>query len=390
VLLLAGGVAVDYSRAINHKSQMQQAVDSAVLAAAAAKNVDDLQRIEIVKKYINANIPDSLKPLLKHSDIKIVDNKVIADVLVGTPTTLVKLMNINELEFMATSQAVIPGIKNAEVALVLDYSGSMNSKGKYQAMRDAAIDLVNTLTKNGTVTDKVKFGLVPFSHHVHLSLPGEYVVGEKAGTTWTNCTQDRKYPYNVSDVAPELANIDSKWGMSPENGYGKGAYSRCSSYTSRSLLVRPLSYDHDAVINQLNAMRPYSLTHISLGVAFGWALLSPAPPFVEGVAYDDKETEKYLIVLTDGAQTEKAWGAGKARSVPIGESNLEELCTNAKATGIKVITIAFDLKDGWTRTRLKNCASGPQYYFNANDNQALASAFKNIADELIQNVYLIK
>jgi hypothetical protein len=66
------------------------------------------------------------------------------------------------------------------------------------------------------------------------------------------------------------------------------------------------------------------------------------------VSYDDEETQKFMVVLTDGAQTEPAFGPGGARTVSQGESNLEAFCTNAKTARITMITIAYDLGDNAT------------------------------------------
>jgi hypothetical protein len=52
-------------------------------------------------------------------------------------------------------------------------------------------------------------------------------------------------------------------------------------------------------------------------------------------------------------QTEPAFGSGSTRTVAQGEANLEALCTNVKAKGITVITIAYDLDDNATTKRLK-------------------------------------
>ena len=96
-------------------------------------------------------------------------------------------------------------------------------------------------------------------------------------------------------------------------------------------------------------------------------------------------------VLTDGAQTEPAFGSGSTRTVPQGESNLETLCTNAKAKGIIVITIAYDLDDNATTQRLKNCATDPDSnFFVATDTAAVASAFNNIKTIITAEVFISK
>ena len=89
-------------------------------------------------------------------------------------------------------------------------------------------------------------------------------------------------------------------------------------------------------------MRPYAWTHIALGAEFGYHLLSPNEPFSQGAAYGDRKVQKVMVLLTDGQQTEPAFGPG-GRTVSQGENNLETICDNAKANGITIMTLAFDL-----------------------------------------------
>jgi len=155
--------------------------------------------------------------------------------------------------------------------------------------------------------------------------------------------------------------------------------------------MKPLTNDFAGLKSQLDAMTPYAWTHIALGVEFGFHMLSDNAPFSEGVSYDDDETEKFMVVLTDGAQTEPAFGPGSTRTVAQGEANLEALCTNVKAKGITVITIAYDLDDNATTQRLKNCATDPNSnFFVATDTAAVASAFDNIKSIITAQVFISK
>ena len=74
-----------------------------------------------------------------------------------------------------------------------------------------------------------------------------------------------------------------------------------------------------------------------------------------------------MIVLTDGMQTEAAFGPGGSRDTSNGETNLKNCARAAKADGITIVTVAFDLDDSGTRKRLKNCASGAANFFIADD-----------------------
>lgn len=84
---------------------------------------------------------------------------------------------------------------------------------------------------------------------------------------------------------------------------------------------------------------PYAWTHIALGVEFGFHVLPDNAPFTEAASFDDDETNKFMVVLTDGYQTEPAFGPGSTRTVALGEANLEALCSNAKVNGTTMMTL---------------------------------------------------
>jgi von Willebrand factor type A domain len=289
-----------------------------------------------------------------------------------------------------SAEVAVPADKKAEIALVLDYSGSMNDSiaggVKYVAMRNAAKDLISDL--EAANPDKVKFALVPFSHHVYGTFSKAHILGQSGSGFWTGCTQDRKYPYNLTDATPISSNDNTKWGQPQAPVH---ASSGCSGYSSHNLVMKPLTDNFTALKSQLDLMTPYAWTHIALGVEFGFQMLTENDTFADTADYDDDETEKFMVVLTDGTQTEPAFGPGSTRTVAQGESNLEALCTNAKAKGITMITIAYDLDDTTTRNRLKNCATDPvSNFFVATDTAAVASAFNNIKTIITAQVFISK
>jgi len=390
-MLLAAGMAYDYSRAIAFKARLQSALDAGALAAAASNKLSDNERTKLAMAAFDENVGAAGADLKAKPQISINDDKVSMSADVGYPTSFLRIVGINAVSVGSNVDVSIPGQKKAEIALALDYSGSMTEvsggKVKYVAMREAAIKLIDDLSDNGK-SDRVKFGLVPFSHQVYTSLPGEDVVGGIPGKTWTGCTQDRKYPFNTTDESPVPGKGASKWGQPMARAH---ASSGCSGYAPRHLVVKPVSNDFSDLKAQLEKMRPYAYTHIALGFSFGWELLSPDSPFGGTAAYSDPDTMKVLVLLTDGRQTEPAFGPGNIRNVAQGEDNLETECSNAKARGITVITLAFDLRNAATRNRLRNCSSDPdRYFFIAEDDAQLASAFERIKAALKTVIYISK
>ncbi|MET0482898.1 MAG: vWA domain-containing protein [Aestuariivirgaceae bacterium] len=389
--MLAAGVALDYSRALDLKTEMQAALDAGALAAASSRSLSDGERITLAKTTFTSNFRSRFG-VVPVPTVTLVDGTVRASAAAALPTAFMKLAGIPKVEVGANVQIGLPGQRDAEIALVLDYSGSMNGpprrggRVKYQAMRDAAFGMIDDLTAGEG--KHVKFALVPFSQHVLVSLPGSMVVGQQPGTTWTGCTQDRKYPFNLSVTAPDPDEDETKWGQ-PSHLYGTRP---CGSYLANGLVLKPLSDDHAAVKRQIDGMRPYDMTHIALGFEFGWHVLSSNAPFTEGVAEGGGKTVKVLVLLTDGNQTEQAFGPDGSESPEDGERNLEQLCRNAKAAGITVATVAFDLDESpSTVERLRDCASDPsKLFFDVASSADLAAAFDGIRSKIQEAIFIAR
>jgi hypothetical protein len=283
--------------------------------------------------------------------------------------------------------------KKAEIVMVLDYSGSMRDpvadKVKYEVMRDAATKLVTDLSK--TNPEDIKFGIVPFSNHVYTTMPGAYVKG--ASGTWTGCTQDRPYPNNIKDDTP-TNDVATQWGQriysgpKTEDDKDQEKYT-CDGLIANNMKIIDLTNDFKKITSQLELMKPYGYTHIALGTEFGYHMLSPNAPFTQGAKYDDKTTKKFMVVLTDGKQTARGFGEGNIRTVEQGDTNLASLCKSAKAKGITMMTVAFDLDDPDTVDRLQTCASEPSTgFFVAKNDEALQSAFESIKAAVASDIYL--
>jgi Flp pilus assembly protein TadG len=368
-LMIIAGSAIDYAQFAAAQTQTQAALDAGALAGAAARDVSDTKRIEFALATFNENIktgPASHVTVTPSFSIK--DKVVISKASVEVPTALMKIVGIGKMTGVSHAEVSIAQEKKAEIVMALDYSGSMEEmsggKVKYIAMRDAATKLVNDLS--ATSPDKVKFGLVPFSHHVYTTLPAANVLGA------TTPTSDPATKWNQPQ-----APVHAKWG--------------CDGYVSNHLTTIDLTDKFSKVTTQLSKMKPYAWTHIALGVEFGYHMLSPNAPYTQGASFSDTGTKKFLVVLTDGAQTEPGFGPAGSRNVANGEANLTKLCTSAKANGITIITMAFDLDDSTTRKRLQACATDPTTdFFIANDDADLEKAFETVKSAITADLFLSK
>ncbi|MEM8686844.1 MAG: TadE/TadG family type IV pilus assembly protein [Pseudomonadota bacterium] len=397
-MLLGAGMAIDYGRGVTAKNVMQAASDAAALAAAAMTDATDAERIAMAKEVFAANFatfkgvtPSPLEVTVMNGGVQVKQNATV-------DTVLMKLAGIDSMPLSTTAEVNLPTVKQAEIALVLDYSGSMdnllNGEKKYITMANAAKQLVSDVAESAA-DGNVRVGLVPFSHHVYTSLPGEYVIGGTFGADWTGCTYDRKAPYNVGDSTPQSGNNDTKWGNTTSHPtfdvYG------CNGYVNNELYVQPLTSNTTAINDQLENMTPYAWTNIALGMSFGWHLLSPNGPFTEGTNYNEGDTLKAIVLLTDGKQTALSWGSNNNQTVQNGEQNLETICSNIKNINpdpdnpqFIIITVAFDLDDDDTVDRLRNCATDEDHFYEAESNSQLSSAFDAITKQISKKIALTK
>jgi Flp pilus assembly protein TadG len=176
------------------------------------------------------------------------------------------------------------------------------------------------------------------------------------------------------------------------------------NYLCDTKAILPLTSDKGAVNALIQTLQAKGGTNILEGVMWGWRTLSPELPFTEGRAFSDKENIKYLILMTDGENwhqarsnhnksTYHAFGyAAKGRlgttvttTALVQEMNAktQAACTNAKAAGIKVYTIAFRLEGNPTTTAmLQGCASDATAAYTASNGTALIQAFESIGREI--------
>ena len=386
-LLLASGAAIDYMRFSDATTKMQAALDAGALAAAASSTLSGSQRVKAGQDSFASNLKSvNIDPRGASATFTMKDRTIAASATYDLPTSLMQIAGLTKMTVSVETDISLPESKKAEIALVLDYSGSMTEVAggqvKYVAMKNAAKKLVSDL--QAANPKGLKVGLVPFSHHVYLTMPEKFIVGKTGSGSWTGCTQDRRYPYNLTDATPTADNA-SKWGQPIAKEHASDG---CGAYVPNGLKVAPLTDNFDAIRSQLDAMRPYAWTHIALGAEFGYHLLSPNEPFSEGAEYSNKNVKKVMVLLTDGRQTEPAFGSG-VRTTAQGESNLESICQNAKDAGITIITIAFDLREKDTRARLSKCSSDPaKDFFVAEDGADVAAAFEDIKTQITAQVFI--
>ncbi|HVV94593.1 MAG TPA: pilus assembly protein TadG-related protein [Hyphomicrobiales bacterium] len=458
-MIIFMGVAVDYTRASDARTKMQAAIDATALAAArlpASESADDVSTK--ARSFFDGN--------LGLSDAMVVDSfSATRDTSSGVvtvsanghlKTSLLGAVDVSSIEFGATTTAQ-SGSKNLEVVMALDNTGSMNDNGKIGALRDAATELVDDLSKNVTGADQLKIGMVPFATDVKVDptdttySQADWIDFSNTDTSKTTCTTSggggghwgdlrgaHAASFDLASFRP--GDLDLAWGGGGGSwgggGGGSGGTQTCTTTTTRSwtgciqdraspnnttdaavtgtstkypaistcgsgenlTVVQPMTTDFDSLKTQISSMTAGGNTNVTIGAIWGLALLSQQAPFTEGVAYGGSETEKFLVILTDGANTADRYsscGSGKSVNVScLTTMNNRTLaaCKAAKDVGVTVYTIGVMLDttqvDGAAAdAMLASCATDASHYLSVSDASELVPTFLGIAKS-IENLRL--
>lgn len=180
-------------------------------------------------------------------------------------------------------------------------------------------------------------------------------------------------------------------------------------------LIR-LTTSMDTVKTAIGEMNAIGQTHIPIGLVWGWHTLSPSNvgPYGDGAAYDSQDTKKFIILMTDGDNTNLYPGGSTANNYNesyyggygfswqrilkgLDTSNtgdrqeamddrLIELCDAIKARGIIIYTIGV-VASANSQEKLSNCASelrGQTLYYDVSKTSDLGPVFQKIAGQISQ------
>ncbi len=98
---------------------------------------------------------------------------------------------------------------------------------------------------------------------------------------------------------------------------------------------------------------------------------------------------KIIILLTDGQHNAEGFGPGGTWSSSQGYANVDHLCDAAKADGVTVVTVAYELDDGAGKDQMKRCASKSNYSLEGTESN-ISRIFDTIGDFLMPKLYLSK
>lgn len=431
-LSLSVGLAVDTARAYAVKSKLSQALDAAALAVGSSTGTaDELQQIG--QKFFDANFKDSGLDVAGSFSVSVTGDVVSANGSAQVQTTLMQLIGVDTIAVSESAQ-VIRSIKGLELALVLDNTGSMTTSDNIGALRDAAQELVDILFGDHADHPTLRVAVVPYSASVNPGpiaptlISGSDVYAPTNLLGWKGCVIERVGHAMEDSPASTAAWLRYQWLPAIDNYYDATKASTVRADPSQGnggtgpnlgcpTPITPLTGVKATVDSAIQALRAWSRggTMGDIGMAWGLRVLSPEPPFTEGLAWNTPKWSKAVILMTDGDnqfyKLTSTTGPNKVNSAvnsdysgygrldqygalgttstttakSIINSRLTQVCQAMKDKGITVYTITFTSGiNQATKDIYKACASSTAKWFDSPSQADLRASFRAIATELSQ------
>jgi Flp pilus assembly protein TadG len=411
------GGAIDYGRAINARSQTQNALDAASLAGGrvlqlggtAAKAVDVAQSVYGAQKS-NHTSEDTVTFQLPTSG----NTTITPSGKVSVNTPFLSIIGIDKLAVVADAATVSGSCvgpscgdnsntgTSIEISLMLDTTGSMQGD-KLAALKVAAKDLIDITVWNDQSKFTSKIALAPFANSVNV---GSYFNAVTGVSGTYNCVVERIGVNEFTDVSPAGAGKAPKPGLQLTPTLAAASNMTMvpwnqSSSCGEATKIEPLTPDKVKLKAAIDGMQAQNATAGALGTAWAWYLLSPewsnvftgsaAPlPYsqlTELTEENQPKLRKIAILMTDGAYNTHQQDAQGLTDVQI-QDKAKALCSAMKAKGIQVYTIGFQVgTSGDAVNTLTDCASSHvidtgasvKNFYNAETSTALQAAFRDIA-----------
>ena len=318
IMLIVGGMAVDFMRQEATRARLQSTLDRAILAAA---DMDQkLDPTSVVQDYFAKSGVAGVQVAVQVADGDS-SRKVQAQTQATLDSFFLNFVGIDTLVAPAAGTAE-ESISNVEISLVLDVSGSMSEisasgKTKISELKVAAKDFIDTIFAQ-TAPDRTTLSIVPYSTQVAIGpdLMKQYNVTTEHDSSY--CVDFDKADY--ASAAVSTATLLQRTGhFDPMSGSGTRKAGSFVCRTDTAMRVLPLSGDPAALKAKISALFADGYTSIEMGVKWGAALVDPsARPAVDGLIadgvtdarfagrpldYDRSKTLKVIVVMTDGINT---------------------------------------------------------------------------------------
>ena len=386
-------MAVEYRMLTGLKASYQQAVDASALAgASAASNAD-----AIARSTFESNAPNkTYVTVLSHGlDTSSGDYVYAANATYSTMAG--GLVGLNSIEFSVSATAVKHMVPAADMAIVLDTTGSMSGGGLWS---DVTLAMTTALTNIESTVDPNRFfiSFLPYKDRVNIGASrSSWATGDTSGS-WNGCVEPREEMIGSYDFALDETPPTGADRFVASNGLTGGLWERNSAYPHCPDELVPPTNSVSSITTAFQNVTRSGTGRWDVGLAWGWRLLSPRWGThwnVAGYPSATPDARRMLVYIVDGKSTAYDWemrndisgpsdpdlGApapdtlGYNKGTTTAFDHLEDLCARIKADGIELLVMHIG-GHSHARAPLEACATSEGHYFEVSDLDEWTAAFQ--------------
>lgn len=409
-LMAATGMAVEYSRASNAHSQLQNAADTAALAGASLKSSsvisdDDLKAFTNEYAAIQVDPLNQIKrynfttSILDDGQIHVRGNAAVENMMFSFMGAENSNLVVDAVASYQTPTTAPP--LDTEIVLAVDMTNSMNFGTTWEDAKRILADTMVALEKRADVGDFYG-ALVPFSDRVNVGETKNrqhWLTTSKIPKDWNGCVEPREKTINGHKYAVDAERPENSFNPSHPGHYiATGMNSLGTGDAQCPSPIAEPTKDVAALSTAINALNAKSGTgRFDEGLAWSWRMLSkswrgkwgqPAYPGEHGT------THKQIVFISDGRTTinrreyaqKEPWGWNMGDDVVF--NHMTDLCARIKKDQITLSIIQLAGNDKAT-PYMKMCAS-PDNYFYVQSAGDFTGAIQEITDNFEQAVILTK
>lgn len=346
------GVAMDMTKLMQVRSELQAAADSAALAAASAlagQGITDDEAIELARNFLVSQMAN-----LTNSESDTSDEDINEDLDENTLTTISETSN-------GSTGATY------DVKVDADYNVAMNAFTSLLGYDTVTISVSSSSQSSTESKNALSMFLV-------LDRSGS--MAEETTTSYTGtCTNKKGKTYSctkyytkmealqlaVADLTAQLDTAD------PDQ-----IYVRTAAVSYNASMQTPTSFEWGTAtaLAYVNALTATGGTDSSDAMEKAYTKVTASS---EVTAHTNKSGQtdpgKYILFMTDGDNNYTS-----------ADTETKATCDKAKAAGVEVYTVAF-MAPTRGQTLLAYCATDTSHYYDADDAEEVVAAFKEIGEK---------
>ncbi len=350
VLLMGIGIAVDLTTLTRTREQLQNAVDSAALAATSAM-VNSGMTADNAKKLAASMLRGQMSATTSTGE----SVNIEAPTVTITETSPSVNSKIYTAEVVANYDVPLSGFQ-----VLLGYTASrISAVGSAQSEieKKNPISMYLVLDRSGSmqwVTTVVDTTQTACNNYYEANWPNP---------TYQNPCYVKKIDSLKTAVKVLADQLDSN---DPTKEYVRmGAV----SYNTAIQTPQALAWGTTDVRTYVNALTASGGTNAAPGMQTAYQSLNASSENQAHMQKNGGTPSKFILLMTDGANDNTN-----------NDATTLSWCTTAKNAGMKIYTVAFVAPDRG-KALLASCSSGTEYYFEASNVAQLISAFQSIGQK---------